>query len=119
MLEKFAKAIKFHASKIGWINREIQAHNAEQTKQRIEAEEKRIAAQIEEQRISNQKAEHHHHWERIMKGQAMRDIGTEKDDDRMKAVVVDYVGRRRVGESFNPVFSRMDCLNWAERKQPT
>ena len=100
MLKKIVKYIKT------WINREIQAYKIEQEKQRTELEKKRIA---------NQKAEHHHHWERIMKGQAMRDVGEEKEGGRMKAVVVDYVGRRRVREPFNPVFSRMDCVNWGER----
>lgn len=112
MLEKLKEAIKFQASKIAWINREIQAHNAEQTKQRIEAEEKRIARQIEEHRISGQKAEHHHDWQRIMKGLAMRDVDTEKDG-RMLAVGMDTRGMGQ--RPFVPVFSRTDSLVWGER----
>ena len=108
VLKRITKAICNQASKIGWINREIQAYKIEQEKKRIELEQKRIA---------KQKEEHHHHWERIMRGQAMRDVDTEKDDGRIQAVVVDYVGWGRVGESFNPVFSRTDCVNWAEKSK--
>ena len=109
MIKKLAKAIKVKASKIGWINREIQAHNAEQTRQQIEAEEKRIAEQIEAQRIVNQKTEHHHNWQRIMKGQAMRDVDTEKDG-RMLSVGMDTRGMGQ--RPFNPVFTVEDSIMW-------
>jgi len=112
MLEKLKKSIKSQALKIGWINREIQAHEAEMVRQRIEAEEKRIAEQIEAQRIYDQKVAHHHNWERIMRGQAMRDVGTEKDD-RMLAVGMDTRGMGQ--RPFNPVFTMEDSIMWGTK----
>ena len=44
MLKKFAKAIGYQASKIGWINREIQAYKIEQEKKVIEERIKRNKA---------------------------------------------------------------------------
>jgi len=96
MLERIAKAIGHQASKIGWINREIQAYKNEQEKKVIEERKKRNKADFTE----------------LMRcGNTVR--SEDKEDSRMKAVVVDYVGRGRVGEPFNPVFTRMDCLNWS------
>ena len=98
MLKKFAKAIGYQASKIGWINREIQAYKIEQEKKSIE------------ERIKRNKAD----FTELMRcGNTVR--GEDKDDGRMKAVVVDYVGRGIVGEPFKPVFSREDCLAWGEK----
>ena len=92
MLKKIVKYIKT------WINREIQAYKNEQEKKVIE------------ERIKRNKAD----FTELMRcGNTVR--GEDKEDGRMSAVVVDYVGQGRVGEPFNPVFSRMDCLNWAER----
>jgi len=93
MLKKFAKAIGYQASKIGWINREIQAYKIEQEKKSIE------------ERIKRNKAD----FTELMRcGNTVR--GEDKDDGRMKAVVVDYVGRGRVGEPFNPVFTRENSI---------
>jgi len=81
--------------KIKWFNREVQAYKIEQEKKAIEERKKRNKADFTE----------------LMRcGNTVR--GEDKDDGRMSAVVVDYVGRGRVGEPFNPVFSRMDCVNW-------
>ena len=92
MLRKIVKAIKT------WINREIQAYKIEQEKK------------VMEERIKRNKAD----FTELMRcGNVIR--GEDKDDGSMKAVVVDYVGRGGGGGRFNPVFSRTDCLNWAER----
>ena len=100
MLERFEKAIGYQASKIGWINREIQAYKIEQGKKVIE------------ERIKRNKAD----FTELMRcGNTVR--GEDKDEGRMKAVVMDYVGRGRVGEPFNPMFSRIDCVNWAEKSK--
>ena len=98
MLERIAKAIGNQASKIGWINREIQAYKIEKEKKAIN------------ERIKRNKAD----FTELMRcGNTVR--SEDKDDGRM-SIVVDYVGRGRVREAFNPVFSRMDCINWAERR---
>jgi len=100
MLRRLAKYIGYQASKIGWINREIQAYKIEQEKKLIK------------ERIERNKAD----FTELMRcGNAVR--GEDKDDGRMSAVVVDYVGRGRVGEPFNPVFSRADCVNWGEKSK--
>jgi len=94
MLKKFIKVIKT------WFNREIQAYKIEQEKKVIE------------ERIKRNKAD----FTELMRcGNTVR--GEDKDDSSMKAVVVDYVGRGIVRESFNPVFSRTDCVNWIEKSK--
>ena len=100
MLKRLAKAIGYQASKIGWINREIQAYKINQEKKVIE------------ERIKRNKAD----FTELMRcGNTIR--GEDKDDGKMSAVVVDYAGRGRVGEPFNPVFSRADCVNWVEKSK--
>ena len=90
--------------KFKWFNREVQAY-------KIEQEKKLIKERIEERKKRN-KAD----FTELMRcGNTVR--GEDKDDGRMSAVVVDYVGRGRVGEPFNPVFSRTDCINWAEKSK--
>jgi len=98
MLERISKAVVHQASKICWINREIQAYKIEQEKKAIE------------ERIKRNKAD----FTELMRcGNAVR--GEDKEDGRMEAVVVDYVGRGRVGELFNPVFTRADSLALGEK----
>jgi len=100
MLKRLIKAIGYQASKIGWINREIQAYKIEQEKKVIK------------ERIKHNKAD----FTELMRcGNTVR--GEDKEDGRMKVVAVDYVGRGRVGEPFNPVFTRMNCINWAEKSK--
>ena len=91
MLKRIVKAIKT------WIKREVQAYKIDQEKKDIE------------ERIKRNKAD----FTELMRcGNTVR--GEDKDDGRMQAVVVDYVGRGRVGEPFNPCFAIDDSINWGK-----
>jgi len=87
--KRVCEAIGNQLVRFEWFRREVQAY------------EDRQAKQLYEQKMQRNKD----HWADLMKsGGSMR--SEDKEDDSMKVV-----------ELFNPVFSRMDCVNWGERNK--
>jgi len=104
---KIAKSIREKLLAIPVVNHRVKTFLAEQEKQRIAQEVRRIERQLER---------HHILWEFLMSDRAITDNETDHRtlaDVTDAGVVVSYMNGREVGqEHAGPTFHRFDTLNW-------